>query len=115
MDPFRFPASLEVSKFEDAPPMPDHWRIGEGTRFPRLKTVLLFIGVGRRTTEEFWARSYPGSPFYQPGRDEMKDRIAHINIVVSNEISVNRVYEFHSQPLLLPFFAFTQTPNVLNV
>jgi hypothetical protein len=83
MDHFRFSVSPEMPKFEDAPPMPDHWRIGEGTRFPRLKTVFLFIGVGRRTTEEFWARSYPGSPFYQLGRDEMRDRIAHINIVVS--------------------------------
>jgi len=30
---------------EDAPPIPDHWKIDDGTRFPRLRDVL-FIGVG---------------------------------------------------------------------
>ena len=62
--------------------MPDHWRIDEGTRFPKLEAVLLFIGVGR-TTGECWARSRPGSPFYQQGRDESKDRVTHINVVAS--------------------------------
>jgi hypothetical protein len=83
MESYPSPTSPLDPKLEDAPPMPDHWRIGEGTRFPRLKAALLFIGVGRRTTEEFWARSYPGSAFYQQGRDEMRERIAHINVVVS--------------------------------
>jgi hypothetical protein len=85
MESYLNPISPLDPKLEDAPPMPEHWRIGDGTRFFRLKTALLFIGVGRRTTEEFWARSYPGSPFYQPGRDEMRDRIAHINVVVSTD------------------------------
>ena len=69
-------------KPEAAPPMPDHWRIDELTRFPRLKTTLLFIGVGRTTPEEFWERSYYG-PAYQQGRDELRERVAHINVVVS--------------------------------
>jgi len=30
---------------KDAPPIPDHWKIGDGTRFPRF-TDVLFIGVG---------------------------------------------------------------------
>lgn len=79
--------------------MPDHWRIGKGTRFPRLKAALLFIGVGRRTTEEFWSKSYPGSPFYQPGRDEMRERIAHINVVVSTGILSARLWT-ENRPLL---------------
>jgi hypothetical protein len=91
MDFHHTPTSPLDFKLEDVPPMPDHWRIGKDTRFPRLKAALLFIGVGRRTTEEFWARSFPGSPHYQPGRDEMRERIAHINVVVSIEILSTRL------------------------
>jgi len=65
--------------------MPEHWKIGKGARFRRLKAAFLFIGVGRRSMEEFWARSYPGSDLYERGRDEMRDRIIHINVVVSTE------------------------------
>ena len=85
MESYLNPTSPLDPKLEDAPPMSEHWRIGDGTRFPRLTATLLFIGIRRSTTEEFWARSYPGSPFYQPGRDEMRDRIAHINVVVSTD------------------------------
>lgn len=86
MESYPFATTPQDPKLADAPLMPEHWKIGENIRFPRLKAALLFIGVGRRTTEEFWARSYPGSPLFQPGRDEMRDRIAHVNIVVSMEL-----------------------------
>ena len=55
-------------KLEDAPPMPDHWRIDEGTRFPTLKAALLFTGDGRRRMDELWARDRTlGRPFTNRG------------------------------------------------
>lgn len=73
------------------PPMPDHWRIDELTRFPRLKTTLLYIGVGRSTAEECWERSYHG-PAYEEGRDQLRERVAHMNVVVSPGLC-EQVYE----------------------
>lgn len=58
------------------PPMPDHWRIDELTRFPRLKTMLLYIGVGRSTAEECWERSYHG-PAYEEGRGQLRESCPH--------------------------------------
>lgn len=87
MESYTYPATPPDTKLEGAPSMPDHWRIDEGTRFSRLKAALLFIGVGRTTAEECWARSYPGSASYQQGRDELRDRVTHINVVVSMDLS----------------------------
>ena len=80
------------TKFEDVPPMPDYWGMHESTRFPNLKAGLLFIGVGRTTAKERWARTHTGSPFYQQGRDGLGDRVTHINVVVSIGF-YRRVYE----------------------
>ena len=74
------------------PPMPAHWKIGKSDRFPRLKAGLLYIGVGETSMEAFWVSSYPGSPRYQKRRDARRERIAHINVVVSTKL-YRRVYE----------------------
>ena len=72
--------------------MPDYWRFHESTGFPNFKAALLFIGVGRTTAEERWARTHTGPPFYQQGRDGLGDRVTHINVVVSIGFC-RRVYE----------------------
>lgn len=65
------------------PPMSDHWRTDELTRFPRLKTTLLYIGVGRSTMEEYWERSYH-APACEEGRDQLRGREScPMNVVAS--------------------------------
>ena len=70
--------------------MPDHWRIDEGTRFPKPKAVLLFIGVGR-TTEERWRDRTLGPPSINRG--ELRDGVTHINVVVSTGFCHRVAYE----------------------
>ena len=78
--------SSAESKLE-AHPIPEHWKIGykEGEGFS-FSNVMLFIGVGKRTAEEFWESTYPGCPHFEKGRNEITKRITHINLVVSEEV-----------------------------
>ena len=68
--------------------MPDHWDIARGLPFPGLMKLLIYIAGGRTTMEELWAGTYPGSPTYSEWRDEMRERMAHINVVVSTNLSI---------------------------
>ena len=82
-------SSIITSSAEPKPedhPMPKHWKIGykEGEGFS-FSNVMLFIGVGKRTSEEFWESTYPEDRF-EKGRGEITKRITHINLVVSEEV-----------------------------
>ena len=70
--------------------MPDHWDIVRDMRFPGPVKLLIYIAGGRTTMEEIWAGTYPGCPAYPEWRDEMRERMAHINVVVSMEPSHRR-------------------------
>ena len=69
------------------PPMPEHWQISRSKAWGvPFFSMMLFIGIGKRTPEEFWESIYPGCPDFKEERDEIRKRIAHINLVVSEKV-----------------------------
>ena len=68
-------------------PMPDHWMdVDKDTRFPKLKAALFFVGFGEASMEVLWESSYHGSPDFLSKREERRERISHINLVVSMKL-----------------------------
>ena len=91
------PSHPPDSKVHDVPPMPDHWDIARGVPFPGAVKLLIYIAGGRTTMEEIWAGTYPGSPVYPEWKSEMRERMAHINVVVSIELYQHRRNRFESR------------------
>ena len=48
MESYPRPATPPDTKLEDVPPMPDHWRIDEGTRFPELEACCCLLVLGEQ-------------------------------------------------------------------
>ena len=69
------------SKTQDVPPMLEHRDIVHGVPFPGPVKLLIYIADGRTTMEEMWAGTYPGSPVYPEWRGEMRERMAHNDVV----------------------------------
>ena len=84
---FVFPVKLvaftyrTMEVYPSRPPPPDPMiDIGDGTRIPEFMDVPLFIGVGRSFGPD---RIMGPLSTTMAHRDEMRDKLAHINVVVT--------------------------------
>ena len=93
-------------KSEDAqiPEIPSHWVFGGGgdsskhfcwrpfTHF--LHHLFCVIGLGHASLHSVWKDSYPGCPdeVWEKGRDRLRERLEHINIVVRSHLRVDECF-----------------------
>lgn len=88
--------------------MPNHWKIDKETKFPKLKAALVFVGAGGTTMEELWARSHPECPSYEAERDQLRERIAHINVVAALLLTMIATFCTTDPPVNSTIFPYTR-------
>jgi len=83
MEIYRSPTTPLDLKIDEPSPILVHWRICEGTRFPRLKAELSFIGIGKKRAGVL-------------GRDEMRSSISNTNVVAGSSLLNRPSLEFET-------------------